>query len=183
MNNQEYEQKKRECWHSVNNNTHDFGIITLRCFTAIFDCAYALGKEKEAITQEEMEKAALEYIFNRQKARHNVKRDEEASLSDFDNTLKAWDAFDMAQAYEDGANYALGKEGKESEREEMLMVSRKRVQTKHSAAYKNEHSGMLSSEDVQFWRGFQCALADLFGSKCLSGGNSSNVDEIGKGFL
>lgn len=115
MNNLDYEQKKDECWRSVNNNTRDFGIITLRCFTAIFDCAYALGKKKEAITQEEIEKAALEYIFNRQKARHNAKRDEEASLSDFDNTLKAWDAFDMAQAYEDGANYALGKQEKDAE--------------------------------------------------------------------
>lgn len=47
MTQQEYEQKKRECWRSVNNNTRDFGIISLRCFTAIFDCAYALGKEEK----------------------------------------------------------------------------------------------------------------------------------------
>lgn len=54
MTQQEYEQKKRECWRSVNNNTRDFGIISLRCFTAIFDCAYALGKEEKESEGEEM---------------------------------------------------------------------------------------------------------------------------------
>lgn len=59
--------------------------------------------------------SSLDYVLTRQKARHNAKNDEEASLSDFDNTLKAWDAFDMAQAYEDGANFALGKQEKDAE--------------------------------------------------------------------
>ena len=31
----------------MNNNTRDFGIISLRCFTAIFDCAYALGNARK----------------------------------------------------------------------------------------------------------------------------------------
>lgn len=43
------------------------------------------------------------YVLKRQCARHNAKREEEVTMSDFDKTQKAWDAYDMAQAYEDGA--------------------------------------------------------------------------------
>lgn len=32
-----------------------------------------------------------------------------------DKTIKAWDAFDMEQAYEDGANFALGRQEKDAE--------------------------------------------------------------------
>lgn len=32
-----------------------------------------------------------------------------------DKTIKAWDAFDMEQAYEDGANFALGKQEKDED--------------------------------------------------------------------
>lgn len=54
----EYEQKKRECW--------DFYIakhgleyaIPEEAFAYAFDRAYALGKQTETITQEEIEKAA-----------------------------------------------------------------------------------------------------------------------------
>ena len=70
----------------------------------------ALGKQKETITQEDIEKVAKEYVLTRQQARHNAKREEDATLRDFDKTIKAWDAFDMEQAYEDGANFALGKQ-------------------------------------------------------------------------
>lgn len=75
----------------------------------------ALGKQKETITQEEIEKAAEEYVLTRQQARHNAKREEDATLRDFDKTIKAWDAFDMEQAYEDGANFALGRQEKDAE--------------------------------------------------------------------
>lgn len=75
----------------------------------------ALGKQKETITQEEIEKAAEEYVLTRQQARHNAKREEDATLRDFDKTIKAWDAFDMEQAYEDGANFALGRQEKDAD--------------------------------------------------------------------
>lgn len=57
MNNQEYETKKRECWEEYiklggNNNGNSAP------FNMVFRYAYALGKQKETITQEEIEKAA-----------------------------------------------------------------------------------------------------------------------------
>lgn len=45
---------------------------------------------------------AQEYVLNRQTARHNAKTDEDATMRDFDKTVKAWDSYDMEQAFEDG---------------------------------------------------------------------------------
>ena len=45
---------------------------------------------------------AQEYVLNRQTARHNAKPDEDATMRDFDKTIKAWDVYDMEQAFEDG---------------------------------------------------------------------------------
>lgn len=59
------------------------------------------------------------------------------------------------------------KQEKDAEGEEMLTVSRKKVQRRYHMAYKCKHSGLLSHDDVQFWKGWQGALDDLFGSKCL----------------
>lgn len=55
----------------------------------------------------------------------------------------------------------------DAEGEEMLMISRKKVQRRYHMAYKCKHSVLLSHDDVQFWKGWQGALDDLFGSKCL----------------
>lgn len=66
------------------------------------------------------------------------------------------------------------KQEKDAEGEEMLTVSRERVQRRYHMAYKCKHSGLLSHDDVQFWKGWQSALDDLFGSKCLP----DNVDSL-----
>lgn len=66
----------------------------------------------------------------------------------------------------------------DAEGEEMLMVSRKKVQRRYHMAYECKHSG-LPSHDVQFWKGWQGALDDLFGSECLSNNvatSEPNVD-------
>lgn len=55
----------------------------------------------------------------------------------------------------------------DAEGEEMLTVSRKQVQRRYHMAYECKHSGLLSHDDVQFWKGWQGALDDLFGPKCL----------------
>lgn len=118
MTEQEYEQKRRECFVKFckdNGIDHEVNISIFDAFDQIFDRAYSLGREKETITQEEIEKAAEEYVLTRQQARHNAKREEDATLRDFDKTIKAWDAFDMEQAYEDGANFALGKQENDPE--------------------------------------------------------------------
>lgn len=63
------------------------------------------GREKEArrksfsLTKEQL---SDEYVYQRQTARHQAKSDDEASMSDFDNTRIAWDSYDMMQAFEDG---------------------------------------------------------------------------------
>lgn len=111
----EYDQQKHECFVKFckdNGIDQEVNISIFDAFDQIFDRAYSLGKQEETITQEEIEKAAEEYVLTRQQARHNAKREEDATLRDFDKTIKAWDAFDMEQAYEDGANFALGKQEK-----------------------------------------------------------------------
>ena len=94
MDNQEYEQKKHKCWedfcrHIVNEEEE---------FYNMFDRAFALGREKESITQEEIEKAAEEYA---EKEMENVSSWE-------------WDS-EYVQglieyAWYEGANFALGKQ-------------------------------------------------------------------------
>lgn len=60
MTQQEYEQKKRECWENIK-----FALrapnTDRKTFDFIFDRAYALGKQTEAIMCEDVEKAAEEY--------------------------------------------------------------------------------------------------------------------------
>lgn len=59
----EYEQKRAECWiefcreHPIETPSMAIG----EAFCAAFDRAYALGKEKETITQKEIEKAWQDY--------------------------------------------------------------------------------------------------------------------------
>lgn len=64
MTQSEYEAKKRECWeeycrtHKTLINGDDTYLIEYEAFDYAFDRAYALGKQKETITQKEIEKAA-----------------------------------------------------------------------------------------------------------------------------
>lgn len=120
MNNQEYENKKRECWEEYKRTDLDGEVqwqpvSRYDVFCAAFDRAYALGKETGTITQEDVEKAAGEYVYERQKIRHYAKREEDATMRDFDKTIKAWDAYDMEQAFESGANLFLGKQEKDAD--------------------------------------------------------------------
>lgn len=60
MNKQEYDQKKRECWEEFLQK-HEISRadgVTADAFVTAFDRAYALGKQTETITQEDIEKAA-----------------------------------------------------------------------------------------------------------------------------
>ena len=60
----EYQHKKRECWEDFCRHIVD----EEEEFYNIFDRAYALGREKESITQEEIEKAAKDYAYYRSKS-------------------------------------------------------------------------------------------------------------------
>ena len=66
MNNQEYDQQKRECWEEYKRENLDGEVqwqpvSRYDVFIAAFDRAYALGKQTETITQEEIEKASVEF--------------------------------------------------------------------------------------------------------------------------
>lgn len=76
-------------------------------------------------------------------------------------------AFDRAYALGKQETNQEIKQETDAEGEEMLMISRKKVQRRYHMAYKCKHSVLLSHDDVQFWKGWQGALDDLFGSKCL----------------
>lgn len=61
----EYEQKKHECWIDLALDAANMNKVTVeeykRIFNGVFDKAYALGKEKDTITQEEIERAWQDY--------------------------------------------------------------------------------------------------------------------------
>ncbi len=107
MNNQDYEQKKRECWENVK-----FALrapnTAREVFEFIFDRAYALGKQTETITQEEIEKAAEEYAAEVDK---NVR-----DLYGIEN-LPASLTFGecAAESFREGVNFALGKQEKDAD--------------------------------------------------------------------
>lgn len=107
MNNQDYEQKKRECWeeyfkHVVcGTDSHEYW------FNKIFDRAYALGKEKETITQEEIEK----------EAEHYDDKHTEQLIYDIQNDRTSWKPLQdgICNAFKAGANFALGKQEKDAD--------------------------------------------------------------------
>lgn len=103
MNTKEYDQKKQECWeeyfkHVVcGTDSHEYW------FNKIFDCAFALGKEKEPITQEEIEKVAQERADN---ILHDY-RIEEMLRDDL--------RVDMINLFKDAIDFALGKQEKDAD--------------------------------------------------------------------
>jgi len=100
MNNQDYEKAKAERWEEFMTRPHENPQSLKRCFDFAFDRAYALGKEKEAITQEEIEKASVEYA-------DKTAKQYEVCNSEFVQEIMV--------AFEQGANFALGKQEKDAE--------------------------------------------------------------------
>lgn len=106
MTDKEYEQKKRECWEEIWSPYReevfmsDYGreilVIADKVFKAAFDRAYALGKEKETISQKEIEKAADEYARNNQ-------------------FTHPYSIIATRESYKDGIYFTLGKQEKEAE--------------------------------------------------------------------
>lgn len=98
MTQSEYEQKRAECWEEFcrANPSHNKSIFARKVFDFAFDRAYALGKETVTITQEDIDRAAVEYA---------------ASLSEcgvYDKETPATKE-DMEYAFKAGTNFALGK--------------------------------------------------------------------------
>ena len=109
MTQQEYEQKKRECWEEFckDNGLHADGKMfaaTDKDFIQLIDRAYALGKlqacdgqVKETITQAEIDQVAEEYA------------DPSRTWASGAETQEIKDAFKA------GANFALGKQEKDAD--------------------------------------------------------------------
>lgn len=105
MTQQEYEQKKRECWDALHKELLDGEVqwqpvSRYEIFSTAFDRAYALGKQTETVTQEEIRKAAVEY------AEENMWYPGETSYEDDINDMTE----SFADAFESGANFVLGKQ-------------------------------------------------------------------------
>lgn len=107
MNNQEYEHKKHECWEEFRKDNIAYDLpYCHRIYEIAFDRAYALGKQTEAITQEEIEKAADGYATDAYYPAPDYgwyESDDEQMREVLENTFKA------------GANFALGKQEKDAD--------------------------------------------------------------------
>ncbi len=112
----EYEQKKQECWENFK-----FALrapnTDRKTFDYIFDRAYALGRDAESITQEEIEKAADEAIRKEYLCERCAWKD---NCDHCGGSNTAFDCCECpADSYEDGfkagANFALGKQEKDAD--------------------------------------------------------------------
>lgn len=102
MTDKEYQDKKRECWIECAFGDCNLGDASTpvtvidtckQVFDWAFDRAYALGKQTETITQEEIEKAAEKY----------------------DSEHAYYNSNDVIECFVEGANFALGKQEKDAD--------------------------------------------------------------------
>lgn len=120
-----------------------------------FDRAYALGKQTEIITQEEIEKAAGKFA-------------DEIRIPTSITGVMIPLLHDIAKSsYLQGAQAFLGKQEKDAEGEEMLTVSRKRVQDEFNSAKIIASEKMSSKVLAGTADMYLKTLERLFGSKCL----------------
>lgn len=113
----DYEQKKREYWEEFRIKNPAFNdMLGRKIFNQIYDRAYALGRAKEPISQEDVEKAA-EAHADELRVSHSIPGALMPMLHDIAKT-----------SYRQGAQDFIGKQEKSAEGEEMLTVSRKELQ-------------------------------------------------------
>lgn len=101
MENKDYEQKRRECWEQfLRLGGTEGGRLTAEAFVVAFDRAYALGRQTETISQEEIERASVEYA-------DKTARQYEVCNSEFVQEIMV--------AFEQGTSYVLGKQEKDTD--------------------------------------------------------------------
>lgn len=103
MNNKDYEQKRRECWEEFRKDNIAYDLpYCHRIYEIAFDRAYALGKQTETVTQEDVGKAAEKYDDQ-----HTEKL-----IHDMHNDSTSWEPLQdgIRNAFLAGANFALGKQ-------------------------------------------------------------------------
>lgn len=152
MNNQEYEQKKKECWEEFcrANPSHNKSIFAKKTLEFAFDRAYALGKQTETIMQKEIVKAAEEYA---EKAMEHVYSEE-------------WDS-EYVQGLIEASWYdgytALGKQEKDAD----TVISGWMARDKNGDLVCCAGSKPFKEEKLPFWRVdfrnfIECIPNDLF---------------------
>lgn len=104
---QEYEQKKRECWKRYKRDNWESLANAQEAFNYAFDRAYALGREKETISQENIQKAAEKYAAEVDKNVRDIYGIEEQPAS-----LTFGEC--AAESFREGVNFALGKQEKDT---------------------------------------------------------------------
>lgn len=130
MNNQEYEQKKRECWEEFKEKHFNGNApwSPYGAFDFAFDRAFALGKEKETISQKEIEKASVEFA------------DREYEIGQVD-----WDA--LYKGYSHGMKDSLGKQEKNADTVISGWVARDSNESLYLFCLKPERVRYLGSSD------------------------------------
>lgn len=108
MTQQEYENKRRERWKEFQEEVLNGNIsyCPIEAFDYAFDRAYALGKQKETVTQEEIEKAAKEYA----ETAYYPAPDYNWYESDDEQMREC-----LSDTFRTGANFTLGKQEKEAD--------------------------------------------------------------------
>lgn len=149
----EYEQKRTKCWEEFKRQNLDGEVqwqpvSRYDVFCAAFDSGFALGKEKETITQEEIEKVSVEFA------------DREYEIGQVD-----WDA--LYKGYSHGMKDSLGKQEKDAEGEEMLTVPRNKVQEQYALNVNALREGNLTDMQIEIATKVKDTLYYLFSSKCL----------------
>lgn len=165
MTQQEYEQKREQEWRTFcNRHGLDRGhVMIISAFFEAFDRAYALGREKEIISQDEIDKAAEDYV--------SFKKGGKCILSYIIERA-------CRRAFKGGANFALGKQEKDAEGEETLICEKSKVQRAYNTSREIVKAENPDSLMYSMHTQIMCVLESIFGSKCLP--DELNEDNFAK---
>mgnify|MGYP000277718436 CR=1 FL=1 len=151
----EYDQKKRECWEEFKDAVFsgNTSYSTCSALDFAFDRAYALGREKEAITQEEIVEAAKKY----------------------DSEHAYYNSNDVIECFVEGANFALGKQEKHAEETPISerLYEEEKSQLEWLYHYLNRAVDKQENESVSVAILFEVMerLEDMFGIDLLTNGH------------
>lgn len=165
MNKQEYDQQKRECWEeykreNLNGEVQWQPVSRYDVFCAAFDRAYALGKQTEAVTQEEIEKTSVKYA-------NKTAEQYEVCNSEFVQEIMV--------AFEQGANFALSNQEKDVEETPITerLYEEEKSQLEWLYYYLNRAADKQENESVSVAILFEAMerLEDMFGVDLLTNGH------------
>lgn len=117
MTQNDYEQQKRECFVKFckdNGIDQEVNISIFDAFDQIFDRAYALGKQTETITQEDIYRAAVEYAISLSEC-GMYDKETPATKEDMEYAFRAGVKFALGKHSQKIFDNALGKQEKDAE--------------------------------------------------------------------